>query len=86
MPAVTPSLGKPVVDRKQLAKQRLEKAQAEFVKWQKMKNHEDEMRSQAHRMRITPPQPDPALAMRFNGAWTAYEQARKAYEELEGKQ
>src|SRR5262249_51566119 len=55
---------------------------AEFQKWRKLKDHEDEMRSRALRMRIPPPQPDRTLAIRYNGAWVAYEQARKAYEAM----
>jgi hypothetical protein len=60
----------------------MEAARAEFEKWRKRKDFEDEQISRARRMRIPAPMPDRMLALRYNGAWVLYQQAKKEYEAL----
>jgi hypothetical protein len=79
-PGPSPGPDAATLEKQRLAKQRMDAARGEFARWQKMKDFEEEQISRARRMRITPPQPDRMLAIRFNGAWMAYQEARKAYE------
>jgi hypothetical protein len=77
--------GKPAdAGRLELARRRMEAARAELLKWQKLKDFEDEQRSRALRMRIQPPPFNRQLSMNFNGAWVNYQRARKEHEALGG--
>ncbi len=76
-----PQRGKPAPrDARQLAKQRLDQAAAEFQKWRKWYDAEDERVAWARHRRIAAPPINRTVAMNYNAAWVALQQARQACE------
>jgi tetratricopeptide (TPR) repeat protein len=75
-------LGKPTMSAaKREAKARYDQARAAFEEVRKLHDLEEDRISRERRMRIPSRPIDPALSMRFNGAFKLLEEARRVYEQ-----